>query len=289
MPRTLLVRGKTSEINWCGDPNRDRAEQSKFFMSRTASSPWPLIAFLLAFAGIVHPMHSGQELALQEVLSRHAKAIGGPDALRGVRALRITLTIVEPRSRFDAVYVADRDMHMRIDILLGGKRLYTEAFDGVNGWQMGENPGSLKNETTEGSATLRRGILTADRFFSLQELAAKGCDLSLAPRQRIDGVDFYVIHQFLEGAATDLFVDPESWLITRTRETRAIHPDRDPTPQTTETVYSDFRNVAGVARAFKSVRTDLKSGAVVQTETLANIETNPVIDPAFFTRPRVEK
>ena len=256
-------------------------------MSRIASRPWLLITFLLTVAGIVHPARAGQELTLEQVLSRHLEAIGGPAALRRVRTLRITLTIVEPGSRFDAVYVADRNMHMRIDILAGGKRLYSEAFDGVNGWQMGENPGSMKNETAEGSATLRRGILTADRFFSLQELAAKGCGFSLAPRQWIDGVNFYVIHQVLEGAASDLFVDPRSWLITRTRETKAIHPDRDPTLQTTETVYSDFRNVAGVVRAFKSVRTDLKSGVVVQTETLANIETNPAVDPAFFTRPRI--
>jgi hypothetical protein len=71
-----------------------------------------------------------------------------------------------------------------------------------------------------------------------------------------------------DGFATRYYVDPASFLITRSRVRKALHPDADPTPTTIETVWSDFRQVAGVRFAFAARDTDLATGTLLQTTTL---------------------
>ena len=107
----------------------------------------------------------------------------------------------------------------------------------------------------------------------------------MAQPQTLDRVNFYVIHKVLDRAAEDLFLDPRTWLIVRTREVAALHPDREPRVATIETVYSDFRQVGGVVRPFREVRRDLASGIVLQIQTIVSVETNPSLDNRAFEKP----
>ena len=88
-----------------------------------------------------------------------------------------------------------------------------------------------------------------------------------------------------ENSVKDIFVNPKDWLIERSRETKPIHPDVDPTPRTIETVYSDFRKVDGILRAFQDVGTEIPVGKTVQRETIQQIESNVSTDPSLFTKP----
>jgi hypothetical protein len=183
------------------------------------------------------------------------------------------------------VYAADRSMHMRIDVSAGGRRVYSEGFDGAEAWQMGEDASTVKEESAAGALALQNGILAPDRFYALDDLQAKGQDLQMEGRESVGRVSYYVLRLTVHASVTHLYVDPTSWLIERTRETKPLHPDIDPTSQTTETVYSDFRTVGGVVRPFRSVRTNLDNGKVLQTETIQKVETNPDLSPTFFTKP----
>ena len=80
-------------------------------------------------------------------------------------------------------------------------------------------------------------------------------------------------------------MNPESWLIERERQSRALHVDNDPKPQWIETVYSDYRPVAGVMYPFQQVERDLESGNVLVTTTLTAILVNPVIDTGRYGTP----
>jgi hypothetical protein len=99
----------------------------------------------------------------------------------------------------------------------------------------------------------------------------------------VDKINYYVLRlTFGDGATTTLYLDPESWLITRRRSVRALHPDIDPTTTTIETTMTDFRKVGGVLFAFASADTDLKTGKVLENASTSQITLNPPIDPAFF-------
>lgn len=241
------------------------------------------LLFFVAFTG--GPLQAESDLSLQQVTEHHTVAIGGAKALHQVHALRIHLKIKEPSFELNGVYTADRDMHMRIDLFSSGKRVYTEAFDGQKGWEMGENL-KASDGSPEGSVALRNGILSPDRFFSLQDLAEKGLKVTLEGRETIGAVNYYILRIDTDGATKDLYINPETWLIERSRETKPLHVDLDPTPQTMETVYSDFKTVGGIIYSFHDVQTNLKTGAVVQEETIDQIEPNPSVDPSYFSKPK---
>jgi hypothetical protein len=76
---------------------------------------------------------------------------------------------------------------------------------------------------------------------------------------------------FSDGVETALYIDPESWLITRRREIRTLHPDIDPTPTRIETTMFDFRKMDELPYAFATVDTDLTTGKVLEKATVRSI------------------
>ena len=106
-------------------------------------------------------------------------------------------------------------------------------------------------------------------------------------REEIRGIRYYALELTLDdGFKTRYFVDPSSFLVTRCRVHKALHPDNDPTPTTIETVWSDFRPVAGVLFPFEARDTDLATGKLLQTTTLLEMAANRPVDDEFFQVPK---
>ena len=87
-----------------------------------------------------------------------------------------------------------------------------------------------------------------------------------------------------DGYVTTLYVDPNSWLITRRRDVRPLHVDVDPTPTTIEQRMSDFRKVAGVMFPYANTETDLKTGKVLETTTVRRSTMNPTVGARIFEK-----
>lgn len=240
-----------------------------------------LVILVVAFQG---QGAVAQELTLQQVIARCTEAAGGKAAIEAVQSVRIRLTIEEPTFKVEGDYRADRKLQMRIDIYSDQKRVYTEAYDGKNGWQMGDGPAT--DSKPEGSAALLHGIITPGKLFGLHEQEAIGNQLELVGREIVDKVNYYMLKLTLkDGFVLQYYVNPDTWLIERSRDVRALHPDLDSTLKPKETVYSDFRKVAGVVRSFKSSTVDLNTGAVLSTDSILEVETNPKLDDAQFQKP----
>ena len=225
------------------------------------------------------------ELTLEQVVERHTEAVGGRPAIERVRSVQFALTIVEPQFTVDGTYRADRDLRMRIDVYADGKRVFTEAYDGHRAWQMGDD-GIPHEANAKGTAALRNGILLPGKLFGLHEGRVAGYELQLLGRETVDKTNFHVVKLTTAGGdVIRLYINPENWLIERTRVKKALHPDVDPTEKWLETQLSDFRRSDGVLRSFKSVDIDLESGAVIQTTVVKEITTNPSLDDSLFQTP----
>src|ERR1700736_610220 len=74
-------------------------------------------------------------LTVDDVIERNTKAMGGRDAIEAVQSIEVNLHITDPGFEVDGIYRAARPGRMRIDVQAGGKHIFTEAFDGQNGWQ----------------------------------------------------------------------------------------------------------------------------------------------------------
>ena len=173
---------------------------------------------------------------------------------------------------------------MRIDVKAGGKHIFTEAFDGQSGWQC-HDKSEQEAASPKGTAALRHGVELPGKLFGLHELKQRGHRLELVGRETIDGANYYVLRLTLsDGFTTSLYIDADSWLITRRRDVRPLHVDVDPTPTTIELRNSDFRWIAGVRFPFATTETDLKSGKVLETTRVNGIEVNPPLDESLFKK-----
>ncbi len=242
-----------------------------------------LLPLLLALAAVYPARAESTPLTVDEIIARNTEAMGGREAWAAVQAVKIELHVRNPEFEVDAVYCAARPGRMRIDIKADGKRVFAESFDGAKGWQWQE--GKEQKETGAApTAALRHGVELPGNLFGLHELKPRGHRVELSGRETIEGVEYYALRVTLaDGYETSLFVDPQTWRITRRRDVRALHPDNDPTPITIESRKSDFRKVDGLWFAFTSEDVDCATGKVIERTTLKAIKVNPSIDSAVFS------
>ena len=123
------------------------------------------------------------------------------------------------------------------------------------------------------------------KLFGLHELRARGHKMKSIGREQIDGVNYYVLQLILnDGDAISLYVDPNSWLVTRRRDVRPLHVDVDPRPTTIEQVSSDFHDVDGVKFPFATAETDLNTGKLLESTITKSVKINPTLPPTLFDK-----
>ena len=229
--------------------------------------------------------HAG-DISLDSLIARHTDARGGAKAIEAVHGIAIGLRIVEPTFQVDGRYVATRNGQMRIDAFQNGQPVFTEALDRGYAWFWSPGAASPTAESAQGAAALRHGIEFPFKLYGLHELQGRGHRLELLGRQMLDGIDYYHLQLTLDdGFQVQYFVNPDSWLIDRSRELRALHVDIDPKPQWIETLFGDYRATAGVQFPWRQVERKLASGEVLSSGTVTAIEVNPDLDPARFSTP----
>lgn len=230
-------------------------------------------------------VRTSKPIGLEQIVASNQAAVSSSRAKSAdIRSIRIDLSMQDSGSSFDAVYTATRDGRMRIDIIAGGTRVYTEAYDGREGWDHGKD-GSVP-VIDPYAAALWHGTQFPGQIFGLEELAGNGHRLEYTGRETIDGVDYYVLKLTLsDGFVTYRYINPRTWMIERGRDFRAFHPAVDDKKTWIETVWSDFRPVDGVMRPFLSVNTDLVSGKLQATNKVTSMKINPDFDASIFVSP----
>ena len=108
----------------------------------------------------------------------------------------------------------------------------------------------------------------------------------LEPAQLEDGPYYTLKITSATGPSEYHYLDPETFLATRQRDIRALHPDIDPTTRWTEDRRSDFREVDGMVWSFRSDKRDLNTDEIIQTTQLERVAINPAIKADFFEMPR---
>src|ERR1700693_5532987 len=112
-------------------------------------------------------------LTIGDVIDRNTKAMGGRVAIEAVHSIEVNLHIVDPGFEVDGIYHAARPGRMRIDVQAGGKSVFTEAFDGQNGWQW-SGKGNQEPASPKAAAALRHGVELPGKLFGLHELESRG-------------------------------------------------------------------------------------------------------------------
>ena len=222
--------------------------------------------------------------SLENVIAKHTAAIGGHGAIESIQSLELQLHIVDPGFEVDGTYRTMRPGQMRIDVFAGGEHVFTEAFDGHRAWQW-KGEGNVVEESSQATAALRHWVELPGKLFGLHELRGRGHHLALEQREVIDGAKYYVVRATLsDGYSATLYIDSNTWLITRRRDVRPLHVDVDPQPTTIETQLSDFREVGGVRFPFASTEVDLQTGKILEKVSISRVTVNPNFEKSVFER-----
>ena len=229
-------------------------------------------------------VEAASDLSLEELIERHTLARGGRLAIESVESLEIELDIVEPTFEVRGLYRADRAERMRIDIFSDSERVFSEGHDGSTSWQWKGGAEHSESTTPEAAAALRHGAILNLR--GLHELEEGGHKLTYLGLETLDGESLHTLQITLDGGFTLYnYLDPQSFLVVRSRSFRAFHPDVDPEEKWHETRYSDFRDVAGQRRPFVTDTVDLATGERISTVTVMKIRANPALESTVFEAP----
>lgn len=225
----------------------------------------PVFLVLIAVSTTAHA------LSLDEILHRNTQAMGGAPAWAQVESVRFELEIREPGVEATATYIAARDGRMRIDVFVGGERVYAEGLDGERAWQWTPD-GGVQPQGAAGAAALRHGIETPGKFHTLEQVRSRGARVELVATGGLARPGEWQVRVTLaDGAVVDYFIDRETFLATREVSRRAFHPDADPTEVPVETVHGEPFFVDGVLRFRRSEQRNLDTGAWLGTTVVRSV------------------
>ena len=224
----------------------------------------------------------GPELA--RLLKSHTDAVCGADAIENVQSLQIDLQIEELTFSVNGSYSATRDGRMQIDIFADRERGFTEAFDETAGRQVSKGRSIAEDMSPEGEKAVIHGI--HGNIFGLHELEGLGYHLALAGKEAGNDTDYWMVDS--ESSTVFLkryYINAETFLIERTREESALHPDVDSETKHFETLHFDSLELSGRMFSISTKKIDMESGEVVQSTEVERLVVSPKIDPTIFDQP----
>lgn len=228
---------------------------------------------------------TSQPMTLDRLVAANTNARGGAAAIESIQAVGFEFQVTEPKFTVRGRYVATREGFMRVDIMAGGERVYTEALGPDGAWQLRKGQTEGTPESEAGAAALRRGVV--ENLYGLHELPGLGYTLTFAGSRKLGNENYWAIDvKAPSGFSETLYLDEHTYLVTRKIETSALHPDLDAAKKRFETLSLDYRPAGGVEFARKSEKRNLDTGEIVQTTIVKSVSINPDIDGSVFRRPQ---
>ncbi|MBT5187106.1 MAG: hypothetical protein HOM01_09880, partial [Kordiimonadaceae bacterium] len=186
------------------------------------------IVFILISASFISSC-AETEMTYDVFLEKHLTASGGAAAISNVQNIDIDLIITEGDNAMNAHYRANRDGQMRIDVFIGGERVFTEALSSANdGWQLDGGETEAKPLSADGKLALQKGIHF--NLYGLHEMPDLGYKIDFLGSQNLNDVDYWAVDiTSPEGKIERRFFDKKTFLKSVTIDESALHVDVDPT------------------------------------------------------------
>ncbi|EIP97295.1 hypothetical protein OpiT1DRAFT_01729 [Opitutaceae bacterium TAV1] len=218
---------------------------------------------------------------IPEVIRRHLAAIGGEEAVSALRAIAVKGTLrVEGRAeplQFEMWSARPDRVLIRT---LSADRTFTKGYDGAS------LPWTLDSAEGDAAADMapkdRRAFIAEAGFDDVLVASATRGSISIdyAGKALVNdrpAARYLVTQDFTE--VSHLFVDLETLHIVR----RDARSRSNAFPVTVQNYFFDYKPVNGVLLPTRIVQE--QNGRVVHVMHNEHVEPNPVLDPAFFSRP----
>lgn len=222
------------------------------------------------------------DINLEEAMTRYEAALGGREAVLGIRTVRKTGTMNSSRLTGAPLLIAQKRPHFfRRQLLMPGvDRPLVEFIDGETAWKY--------DPRAEGPDPVAMPEAEADRYWRwadiegpLVDYRAKGHHLELLSKEELDsGPAYHLKITYKDGGEGDVFLDAGSFLLVRSRMIYQAGPNM----VDARTTFEDYRQAGGVMWPYKEITVVPVQGfrQVFQWET---IEINPELEDTLFHQP----
>ncbi len=214
----------------------------------------------------------------QEVMDKMIAAQGGRAAMEAVKDSTYSGTaelIQFGMNGTFTMYHKEPDF-FRLDMEMMGM-VITQAYDGQVAWWVNPQTGTDELMNEQQSLDLKRQALGNDAFFNP---AKYGITYELKPKEKIGDKEYVVIEQaFKDGFKTTIYLDPDTYLVYKTR---AKTMSQAGTEVTAETFNTDYEKEQGLVVA-KSINI-LQDGQEFMRLKISKAVFNSGLEDQLFKR-----
>lgn len=220
---------------------------------------------------------AGSNAAGKALIAKVAAAIGDGKKLRGVKAIRQTLTSIRKTPQgeipldLDQTVVFPSQIYVKAQTPMGEMVtvMTPQAGSMSVGGQHRDMPSAMRDENLK---SLRRDLIyiaqhAGDNKFVFTE---EGSD-------NVQGVPAKTLAINADGAELKWYVDPSNGRVLRA----VFHTQTMQGPAERTVDYSDWRDAGGLTLPYKRMVTE--NGEPSSEDTVKSIELNPTVDPKLFT------
>jgi outer membrane lipoprotein-sorting protein len=215
-----------------------------------------------------------------ELLEKNMKAMGGKDKLMALKSMRLTGKMKMGPMEAPITIVKARPADMRVDFTIQGMT-GTTAYDGKTGWTLLPFMGN-KDPQKMTEEQLKDIRVDADFDGPTFDYKAKGNKVDYVGKVDVEGTPTYKLHiTTKEGKESNVYLDAETYLVTRTEGTRNMNGQ----DIEMESTIGDYKTVDGLTMPYSMESHAKGKEGMGNSITVDKIELNPKVDAAMFAMP----
>lgn len=226
---------------------------------------------LLSVALAVGTTVSAVAQTADEIVQKHLSAIGGADAWRNVKTMKMVGAVKAPGVDMPITMTLEHEKAMRMDMTIGGMENYLIVTP-TEGWSYFPVGGQTKPEamTPDQLKAMAEQLDVQGEFL---DYAKKGHTVELQGKEDIEGTECYKIRlKRKDGTEEISYIDPATYYIVRS-VTKATADGQE---QESTQSFSNYQKVDGGIVLPMSIESE--QGPL----TLTSVEVNKPIDASVF-------
>lgn len=233
---------------------------------------------LMALCFMVTSTTNAQKASLDEIISSYLENIGGVEAWKAVKSMKVTGKSSMQGMEFPVERIAAAPASFRMNINIMGKTM-VQAFDGETAWMINpmQGPGKAQKMDEDMTKEFAKEKFE-DAFIDYKE---KGHTVTLEGKEEIDGTEAYKVKMVKEdGNESIYFFDMEDMVPICIRTFANSGPMKG---QAVDTFVSDYQEVDGLYMPFSMEQK--VGGQTVMQMTTEEIELNVELEENLFSMP----
>lgn len=212
----------------------------------------------------------------KEILAKMIEAQGGKKVFENTKDITMSGTfdlVQQGLSGSVTVYKKEPDKR-RMDFEVMGM-VVTQAYDGKTAWQINPQTGSIEEMPEQQAAEMKRDAMP---LVSILYPEKYGLSFALKEKEKIEDKDYFVLEMtFPDGFKATLYIDPETYLIYKTK---AKAMGQMGVEVESEQFASDYKKVIGMMMAHSI--TVFNDGEEYLSVTITEVSFNTGLEDSLF-------